>query len=289
MAHALFILISLTWGASFILMKISGGSFGPLAIGGGRCLTGALVLLTVWAGRDRKWHLRRRHLLPFAILVATGYLWPYTMQPYFIGCFDSAFVGQIIAFVPLFTIFVSIPLLKTYPTRRQLVGVLIGLGCYAVLLVEGMRRDFDLPRVLFLLTVPLSYAIGNTVNKRYLDDVPPLFLAGAALVCGSIIILPLAAARETVVPGDGFSKALAALLTLGIVGTGAAMAMFYRLIHDHGPLYAGMVTYLIPIGSLLWGSAAQESITALQIIAVTGTLIGVAVAQSQRRPPLAGQ
>ncbi len=216
MAYILFLFVSLVWGASFILMKKADVCYGALSIGGWRSFAGAAVLLAAWVIRDRKWHFKRKHALPFLVLVLTSYLWPYTAQPYFIRHFSqSAFVGQIIAFVPLFTVIASVPLLKKLPTRRQWIGVIIGLVCYLVIIADSLDRNLDLPHMILLLTVPASYAIGNTVNKRYLSDVSPVFLAGMCMTLSAVIILPMAFVRETVATGEGWMGSTLALVMLG--------------------------------------------------------------------------
>ena len=68
------------------------------------------------------------------------------------------------------------------------------------------------------------------------------------------VITPISVAREPVlVDHQGFGIAVVAMLVLGIVGTGLTLAMFYGLIRSRGPLFAGMVTYLIPLGGILFG------------------------------------
>ena len=64
-----------------------------------------------------------------------------------------------------------------------------------------------------------------------------------------------------------------------MLGTGLAISMFYRLIRDHGPLFAGMVTYLVPVGAVMWGWADAERVTATQLVALAGVFISVAVVQ----------
>ncbi len=66
---------------------------------------------------------------------------------------------------------------------------------------------------------------------------------------------------------------------LGVLGTGLATYGFYRLIQRHGPLFAGMVTYLIPLGAVAWGWLDRERVTGLQVAALVGVLAMVLVVQ----------
>ncbi|MEM1028682.1 MAG: DMT family transporter, partial [Planctomycetota bacterium] len=145
MVYAWFVLVCLIWGSSFILMKKASVVFGPLTIGAGRVLGGAIVLgvmigITAQFRREASsesprgagitW--RERFSLPgfgvLMVLVVLGFLYPFSMQPYLIGRLDqSGFIGMMVCLVPLLTIGASAVLLRTWPGWRQWVGVSVGL------------------------------------------------------------------------------------------------------------------------------------------------------------------
>jgi len=64
-------------------------------------------------------------------------------------------------------------------------------------------------------------------------------------------------------------------MILGIVGTGVANVIFYKLIQISTPIFASSVTYLIPIVACLWGILDNEMLTPLQFIGAFIILIGV--------------
>ena len=53
----------------------------------------------------------------------------------------------------------------------------------------------------------------------------------------------------------------------------------FYLINNKGPLFAGMVTYVIPLGAIFWGMLDGEEITRTQLVAMTGLLFTVALVQ----------
>jgi drug/metabolite transporter (DMT)-like permease len=63
------------------------------------------------------------------------------------------------------------------------------------------------------------------------------------------------------------------------LSTGIATLMFLRMVQDQGPLFAGMVTYVIPLVALAWGQFDGERLTTLQIAAISGVLAMVALVQ----------
>jgi len=283
MHHLMFLAVCLIWGTSFILMKWAKAAFEPITLAGLRVVGGAAVLVVIWLATRTRWPWRRRHVVPFAVVAMCGYLWPFTIQPMLIHAHDnSAFFGSMVSLVPIFTIAFSVPLLKLLPTRRQLIGVCGALGFMLLLLDDGLQHDIGWLHLLLAVSVPAAYAMSNTTIKRCFHDVPPLATACSAMLVGSIVLLPLGFTREAVTIDEQFVFALLCVAVLGLLGTGLATFMFYKLIQQRGPLFAGMVTYLAATISLIWGRLDSEPVDAKMVIAVLGILSMVAVVQTER-------
>jgi drug/metabolite transporter (DMT)-like permease len=281
MPYVLFLLICTVWGASFILMKKAVVCFSPASVGLARIAGGAAVLAILWWLRSAHRPVTRRDIVPLLIVVVLGFAWPYSIQPWLVARHGSAFVGMSVSFTPLATILVSIPLLRIYPTGRQLVGVLGALVCLSLLMIDGIVRQIPAFDLGLALTVPTGYAITNTVVRRSLRHVPPLELTLVSLLGAGVLLVP--AVVTSTGPGPAapreMTEAIASLAVLGIAGTGLATFYFNRLIHDHGPLFAGMATNLIPVGAMIWGWIDHERVTSLQIGALVGLLAMVALVQ----------
>jgi drug/metabolite transporter (DMT)-like permease len=71
------------------------------------------------------------------------------------------------------------------------------------------------------------------------------------------------------------SHALLFIAVLGIVGTGIANILFYKLIQISSPVFATSVTYLIPVVAFFWGLLDSEMLTAIQFLGAFIILIGV--------------
>lgn len=279
MHYLLFILLCLIWASSFILMKKAALSFGPLTIAGLRCLGGALLLAAVWK-LFRRGSLPTRSQIPWLVLTTVlGYGYPYAVQPYLVHRYGSGFIGMMICFVPLLTVLFSMPVLRVFPTRWQLAGVLGGLACMAVIMADGLRRDVPALGLLLAISVPASYALCNTLIKRHFTEMSPHILALTSMGLATLFVLPLGATVESVALQGPFWLSTACVATLGILGTGVATVMFFKLIQERGPLFAGLVTYIVPLGALLWGWADSEKVTALQFVALLGVLAMVGVVQ----------
>jgi drug/metabolite transporter (DMT)-like permease len=282
MPYLSFAFVCIVWGSSFILMKKGAVWFSPVSIGAWRLIAGAIVLALVGWQTRRPRVVSRRDLGPIAFIALFGFAWPFSVQPYLVARDGSAFIGMMVSFTPLLTIAASIPLLDIYPARRQLLGVLGPLGFMALLMFDGRDRGIPLADLGLGLTVPLCYAVTNTVIRRSLTHVPSLEISLLCLAMAGALLLPLSLTipvERVSVASTDWAVALGSVLFLGIVGTGIGTLVFTRLIQDQGPLFAGMVTNLVPIGAVLWGWADEEPVTVPQMIALAGLVSMVTVVQ----------
>jgi drug/metabolite transporter (DMT)-like permease len=286
--HVLFLLFCTIAGSSFILMKKAALAFGPLTIAALRCLSGGLVLLGLWRWMPPLRRPTRQEAPWILVLAALGYAYPFAMVPYLVTRHGSGFIGMMVCFVPLITVAISMPLLGVFPTRGQLVGVLGGLACMAVILLDGAERSVPPLDLGLALSVPFFFACTNVTTRRHLNGLSPYLLT---LLCVGVVALaltPVGLAVESVDTGGRFGVAVASLVALGVMSTAVGLVVFFRVLQRRGPLYAGMVTYLVPLGALLWGWADAERVTLRQVAALLGVLAMVAVVQldlARRQPP----
>jgi drug/metabolite transporter (DMT)-like permease len=263
-------------------MKRAAVCLSPATIGAGRVLFGAAVLaIVLWSAR-KSGAFRRRDWGPLLGVVLTGFAWPYTLQPWLIGKHqNSAFIGMTVAFTPLLTLGISIFVLNVRPTLRQVVGVLGALGFLCLLMWDGWQQQLPIGDLALAFSVPLAYAIANNWIRKSLSHIPPVELTFLCLAGTGLCLLP--AAWFAPVPisysPDALWSAWGGVLILGVLGTGLSTCLFTRLILEQGPLFAAMVTNLVPLGAMAWGWADAEVITSRQLMALTGVLTMVILVQ----------
>jgi len=263
-------------------------AMGPIAVGLGRLIGGSIVV-GLYCLATRKWaKLTRSDWLHVAVVGLLANALPFAMQPYVMAQADEhAYFGLMVTLVPIATILISIPMLNVHPTPRQLLGVLGGLACMGLIVSDGQQRGISTLHLLMALSVPVTYAIGNTYIKWKLDHVPTAILTLVTLLCGAALLAPLQwtpGALESLGlagPTEPQNVALAwgSLAVLSVLGTGVAILMFIHLIKTEGPLFAGMVTYVVPVIALVWGGYDQERLTTAELVGVVGILAMVALVQ----------
>lgn len=269
--------LGVVWGCSFLFMRVAAPVFGTAALVEIRLALGALVLLPfLWLARAR-FPLHR-----WPMLAAIGVL--NSALPFLLFAWGAqhapAAVGAICnAMTVLFTALVAFLFFGEKIGTRRALALLVGfIG--VLVLATGKSAGLSVgPAALAGATASLLYGIGYNLVKRHMGDLPPAASAASTLGCSAALLAPLAWWQwpATPVPAAAWACATA----LGVVCTGLAFLMYYRLIQRIGPARASTVTYLVPVfGALLAWSLLGEPLTWTMLLA--GVLILGSVAFSQR-------
>ena len=176
------------------------------------------------------------------------------------------------------TIALSIPLLGKMPSKFEWIGVVGGLIFALGMLWDGKSRNISLIDLTVWLSIPFSYSLANIYVKKRFQNISPLLTITIPMTLSTFLLFPFALATLPEVPPIDLQISLVALLVLGTIGTGLAGYLFYILIYRAGPVFAGMVGYIIPLVALFWGFILGEAITTLQVVSLGGMLSMVAIA-----------
>lgn len=265
------------WGGSFMLQRIAAPAFGPLALVELRVLFGMLVLLPfLLAAWPRLWPHRWRlavigllnSAVPFVL-----FAWAAERAPAAIGAITNSMAA-------LFAVLVAALMFGERIGTRRSIGLLAGFAG-VVVLVGGRSVGLDTVWAGIAGTLAaLCYGVAGNLVKRWLTGLPPAATAAATLAWSTVFLAPLAIMTwPTQMPGrDAWISAL----VLGLVCTGGAYALYFRMIERMGPSRAATVTYLVPLFGVAWAWALLgEPVTLAMVLAGTLILGGVALNQVQ--------
>jgi drug/metabolite transporter (DMT)-like permease len=173
-------------------------------------------------------------------------------------------------------------------TPARLLGLLVGFAGVAVLVGfdPGVVAGSSLAAVVALIGSTFSYAAGGVYARRYLRDVTPITTATFELVFAFAVVAVLAVVFESPLHGPANPAVLFAPVWLGIVGSGIAFMLCFRLLREWGATRASMVAYLIPVFGLALGAAVLgERIDARLIGGTALVVFGIAIVNA-RMPQL---
>jgi len=180
----------------------------------------------------------------------------------------------------LFTALVAFLFFGERIGRRQGVALVAGFAGVVVLAgakTAGMSLGWAVAAGTF---AAFLYGIGVNLIRHWLTGLPPIALAAGTLGCAAIVLAPFAIA--TWPEGRQSGVAWAAAVALGVVCSGFAYALYYRLIQRIGGARAVTVTYLVPLFAVAWAWMLLAEVPTLAM-GLAGALILGSVALSQSR------
>ena len=271
------LLLSAIWGGSFIFMRLLSPVLGPAWTAEGRVLIGGAVL-ALWlalAGQHFDWRAHGRHYL---LLGLSNTALPFLFYAWAALHLPAGTQSVLNATAPLFGCLFAALWLGEPLRAQRIAGLLLGLAGVAAM-ARGSVPQFDLVNtlaVLACLAAAALYALSGIYLKRRAGAVPPKALAAMSLLGAAAWLLPAALARPPTQPPG--ADALLLLLAFGVICSGYAYLLYYRLMSDIGPTRGLTVTFLIPVFGLLWGVLLLgETVTPLMglgaLLILGGTLL----------------
>lgn len=270
-----YLLLSAVWGVSFLFMHVAVRDFGVLPTAALRVAIATLTLLPwlVWRGQLPA---LRRHWRVIALAGVLNPALPFVFYAYALQSLSTGLAAILNATTPLFGAIVALLWLRQRLSPSRVLGLFVGfLGVVALawdsLGVAAGSADRQAWAVLVCLGAPLMYGIGASYTQRYLSQVPSLVIATGSLLASSLALaLPAAWAWPAAAPG---ARAWLAVACVGVLCTGFAYVLFFRLIERVGPARTLTVTFLIPVFAVLAGTLWLEEALTLRMLLCGGVIV----------------
>lgn len=250
------VLLGAIWGASFLFMKIAAPVFGPPLLIEVRLLLAALFLAAVTGMANRALNLREnwRHYL---IVGGVNSAIPFLCFAYAALTLPASLLALFNSLAALFGAVVGAVWLNTPITRATMAGLVSGVAGVALLTVEriwaaGVNASaFELTAALAAgIFAPACYGWAGVYIKKISAKIDPYANAHGAMWGASLVALPLALLFPPA--GELSAQAIGAAVALGLLCTGAAYLLQFRLYADVGATRALSVSFLIPAFGVLW-------------------------------------
>ncbi|SDX19686.1 DMT family transporter [Lysobacter enzymogenes] len=266
------------WGISFLFMRVAAPAFGPVPLVELRLALGGLVLAPLlWRARTqfplRLWPKLAlvgavNSAVPFAL-----FAWGAERAPAGIGAITSAMTV-------LFAALVGFAFFGEKIGGRRALALLGGFAGVSVLAAGKAAGTGIGWAVAAGCAAAFLYGVGLHLVRRHLGGLSPAAVASSTLLSAALLMLPLALAQW---PAHAIApRAWGAALILGLLCTGLAYLLFYRLVARIGAARTSLVTYLIPLFGVAWAwLLLDEPVTASMAAAGALILAGVWLARRE--------
>jgi drug/metabolite transporter (DMT)-like permease len=281
--------LAAVWGASYLFIKVAVDEVEPTAMMFFRLALAALLLvpfLLAQTGARRGLAELRQAWRAGLLLGFVNAALPFTLIAWGEKHIDSGVAAIANATVPLFVALLAI---RFRPSERVTGGRLAGvlLGFVGVVVLAGGDPEvswWTVAGTLAVVVASLAYAVGGLYGQLRTADTRGPVLATAAVIGGTLVLLPPALVQ---LPAKLPSwEAIASVAALSVLGTALAQLVLFRMLHLHGPARVSLVTYLLPPTALLYGALLlDEPLTASVVGGLALILVGVALGSGAVRLP----
>lgn len=280
-----YLMLAALWGASFLFMRMGAAEFGPLATAWTRVCIAALFLfpLMLWQGHWTMFKSKWKLILGFGVFNSAL---PFALFAYAVMHISTGLSAILNASVPLFAAVVAWIWLGDRLNHWRIAGLFIGF--IGVAFLAGDQTSFhsaanldastsgQYTAIAACLLATLCYAISGSFTKKYMPNLPPLVSAtGSQLGASLALALPALWFMPEALPS---TQAWVSLIILGVVCTGIAYILYFRLVNRAGPAKALTVTFLIPVFALIYGVAfLNETVTLSMVFLGMVVVLGTAM------------
>ena len=274
--YLVLILLSAIWGASFLFLRVSSPVFGPFFLIEMRVASGLLVLLPLCIAM-KKHHEIIANWRSLFVLSLCNMTLPFCLLAYATLSIGAGFASILNATVPFFTAILAFTFWQQKLSLTAVMGMLLGFVGVVLLMLSysgPIAANVPLKAIAAGLLGAVLYGLAINLTAAHLYKLSGVAITTGSLLFSSIILLPFAYWQMPDVLPTG--SIWFSVFSLGIVCTGFAFVLFYRLISRIGSNLAVTNTFLIPLFSLFWGNLfLAEEVTTFMLFACMLVLAGV--------------
>jgi drug/metabolite transporter (DMT)-like permease len=290
MPYVAFATLGLIWGASFLFIKVGVQDMSPTVLVLIRAGSGAIALAVIMRAMGRPlagagW---KKRLPSFMFMAFANALFPWVAIAWGEQHISSGLASILNSTTTLWAaIFIYWVIPAERPSIVNYAGVLLGILGVVILVFPDISTHGLTGNVLGVLAVLLasmSYAVSALYQRTKMRGMSVYEQSLGQLALTALIAIPFAAPS---VPGVHLAFiSMAAVIALGVFGSGVAYLLYYYTMNTLGPVRATGVTFVVPITAVFWGIVLLHESLSLPI--VTGMVVilgGVVLTNLRRRRP----
>ena len=275
--YILLTVLALIWSSAFFNIKIATYSFGPVTIAFLRIFFGAIPVVALCLYKKIKIEAFSKDWQWFALIGMVNLVIPFFLIAYGVQKVQSNLAAILMASTPLsatvlahfFTSNEKINLTKTF-------GVLLGFSGIVFLFSDNIlinENNFFSALIIFFAST--FYVIGGLLTLK-ISNKKNENVTASILIWATLFLIPITAFTEQPWNLNPSMESIISVIYLGVVATGLAWLLRFRILINNGLVFQAQVAYLIPIfGIILSYIFLKEIITPKVLVAVVAIIIGI--------------
>ena len=275
--YALLTILALIWSSAFFNIKIATYSYGPVTIAFLRIIFGAIPVVGLCLFKKIKIEAFSKDWHWFALIGMVNLVIPFFLIAYGVQKVQSNLAAILMASTPL-----SATILAHFFTKnekinyRKILGVLVGFSGIVFLFSDNILiNENNFLSALIIFFASTFYVIGGLLTLK-ISNKKNENVTASILIWATIFLIPITAYTEQPWNLNPSMESTISVIYLGIVATGFAWLLRFRILITNGLVFQAQVAYLIPIFGIILGYIfLKEVITPKVLVAVAAVIIGI--------------
>ncbi|MBB6083666.1 DMT family transporter [Castellaniella defragrans] len=271
----LFLVVCLSWGTTWLGIKIAVESVPPLTAAGLRFLIAFPLFLLFAAARRAPIFFPRRHRA-FFVFVALGYFSvPYYLLNYGEQYVASGLTALLFSTMPVFILIFSALFLKERIFLSQIAGIAVGFGSlFMIIKSQGLHLDYsELLGAVAVLAAAVMHALVYVITKQRGADIGvitfntlPIGIAGLGLFVTGLLVEHPDLSLVT-------ANSWAALAYLGLAASVGGFIVYFFLLKRLSPIVLSFVFIIFPVFAIVIGTWYEGAVVSLDLVGFTTLLL----------------
>ena len=275
--YALLTILALIWSSAFFNIKIATYSYGPVTIALLRTFFGAIPVVGICLIKKIKIEAFSKDWYWFAAIGMINLVIPFFLIAYGVQRVQSNLAAILMASTPL-----SATVLAHLFTKNEkinlikILGVLVGFSGIVFLFSDNILiNENNFTYALLILVGSTFYVIGGLLTLK-VSDKKNENVTASILIWGTLFLIPITAFTEKPWNLNPSIDSTISLVYLGVVATGLAWLLRFKILKNNGLVFQAQVAYLIPIFGIILGYIfLKELITPKVLVSVVAVIIGI--------------
>ena len=275
--YSLLIFLAIIWASAFFNIKIATDSFGPITIAFIRVLLGSIPLIILCFYKKIKIEVFSKDWPWFASIGFVNMVFPFFLIAYGVKEVQSNLAAILMSTSPLTSTLLAHFFIKEEKINiLKIVGVLIGFAGILYLFSDNfLINENNIFSALCILIGSLGYVVGGILTLK-ISHKKNENVTASILIWATIILLPICFYFEQPWNYNPSLTSLISIIYLGIIATGLAWVLRFKVLKDNGLVFQSQVAYLIPIFGVMLGYIfLKEIITTKVLVALLAIVIGI--------------
>ena len=275
--YVLLTILALIWSSAFFNIKIATYSYGPVTIALLRTFFGAIPVVGICLIKKIKIEAFSKDWYWFAAIGMINLVIPFFLIAYGVQKVQSNLAAILMASTPLSaTVLAHIFTKNEKINLIKILGVLVGFSGIVFLFSDNLLiNENNFTYALLILVGSTFYVIGGLLTLK-VSDKKNENVTASILIWGTLFLIPISAFTEKPWNLNPSIDSTISLVYLGVVATGLAWLLRFKILKNNGLVFQAQVAYLIPIFGIILGYIfLKELITSKVLIALLAVIIGI--------------